>query len=157
MGEDGRAVALDMVVEPDAAAGLGHDRCERSLADLKRIAPQVVAVQLDQVEGVQERTVIMAAVANEIERGNAVIIAGNSLAVDDARLRTQTGQRVCDQREAAGEIVAGTAVEPHLRAGLAGNNAEAVMLDFMQPLPAGRQLIGFGWEARRDESGREGT
>jgi hypothetical protein len=26
---------------------LGHDRRERGLADLKRIAPQVVAVQLD--------------------------------------------------------------------------------------------------------------
>jgi hypothetical protein len=31
------------------------------------------------------------------------------------------------------------------------------VLDFMQPLAAGGQLIGFGWEARRDEPGREGT
>ena len=52
MGEDGWAVALDMLVEPDAGLGLGHDRCERGLADLKRITPQVVAVQLDQVEGI---------------------------------------------------------------------------------------------------------
>src|SRR5262245_62290857 len=50
MREDGRAVALDMLVEPDARAGLGQDRCERSLANLKRIAPKVVAVQLDEVE-----------------------------------------------------------------------------------------------------------
>ena len=34
MGEDGRAVALDMLIEPDACVGLGHDRCERGLADL---------------------------------------------------------------------------------------------------------------------------
>jgi hypothetical protein len=27
----------------------------------------------------------------------------------------------------------------------------------VQPLAAGRQLRGFGWEARRDEPGREGT
>jgi hypothetical protein len=53
MGEDGRAVALDMLVEPDGVS-LGHDRCERGLADLKRITPQVVAVQLDEVEGVEE-------------------------------------------------------------------------------------------------------
>src|SRR5262245_56367675 len=39
MGEDGRAVAFHVFVEPYAGAGLGHDRCERSLADLKRIAP----------------------------------------------------------------------------------------------------------------------
>src|SRR5262245_4809141 len=56
-----------------------------------------------------------------------------------------------------GEVVARAAVEPHLRASLAGNDAEAVMLDLMQPLAAGGQLIGFGWEARRDEPGREGT
>jgi hypothetical protein len=34
------------------------------------------------------------------------------------------------------EVVAGRAVEPHLRAVLAGNDAEAVVLDFMQPLAA---------------------
>ena len=78
MGEDGGAVALHMFVESDAGGGLGHDRREPGLADLKRIAPQVVAVQFDQVEDVQERAVIMAAVANEIERGNAVVIAGDS-------------------------------------------------------------------------------
>jgi hypothetical protein len=54
MCEDGRAVVLGMLVEPDAGTGLGHDRCERCLADLKRIAPQIIAVQLDEVEGVEE-------------------------------------------------------------------------------------------------------
>jgi hypothetical protein len=34
---------------------------------------------------------------------------------------------------------------------------EAVMLDLVQPLAAGWQLIGFGWKARRDEPGREGA
>src|SRR5215470_3131718 len=99
----------------------------------------------------------MAAVANEIERGNAVVVASNSLAIDDGRARTQACQRLDYQREAVGEIIARTAVEPHLRASLAGNDAEAVILDFVQPLAAGRQLIGFGREARRDEPGREGT
>ena len=54
VGEDGRAVALDVFVEPDAGAGLGRDRCERGLAHFQRIAPQVVAIQLDQVEGIEE-------------------------------------------------------------------------------------------------------
>ena len=70
-------VAFHVLVESNARVSLGHDRCERGLAEFKRIAPQVVAVQFDQVEGVQERAVIMAAVANEIERGNAVVIAGD--------------------------------------------------------------------------------
>jgi hypothetical protein len=82
-------------------AGLGHDRCERGLADLKRITPQVIAVQFDQVEGVEEYAFISALVTDEIERGNTVVIAGDSFAVDDAGPRAQAGQRLDDQREAA--------------------------------------------------------
>src|SRR5262249_12619449 len=51
----------------------------------------------------------------------------------------------------------GVAIDAHdadhradVRASLAGNDAEAVVLDLMQP-------IAFGWEARRDGPGREGT
>src|SRR5262249_9754767 len=92
-----------------------------------------------------------------IERGNGVVIAGDSFAVDDAGARAQPGERIDDQREAAGEVVAWTAVESHLHALLAGNDTEAVMLDLMQPIAAGRQFIGFGGKARRDEPGREAT
>jgi hypothetical protein len=96
MGEDGRAVALDMLIEPDADPSLGHDRCERGLADLKRIAPQVVAVQLDQVEGVEEYLVVSAVVPDEIERGNAIVIASDSFAVDNAGARAEASQRLDD-------------------------------------------------------------
>jgi hypothetical protein len=87
VGKEGRAVALDMLVEPDARAGFGHDRCERGLADFKRIAPQVVAVQLDEVKGVQECGLVSPLVTDEIEGSNAVVIAGDSFAVDDAGAR----------------------------------------------------------------------
>src|SRR5262249_532621 len=87
MGKDGLAIAFDMLIEPDAGAGLGHDRCKRGLADLKRIAPQVVVVQLDQVEGVEEYLVVSAVMPDEIERGNTVVIAGDSFAVDNAGAR----------------------------------------------------------------------
>ena len=52
MGEDGRAVALDMLVEPNAGAGFGQHARKCGLADLKRIVPQVVAIQLDRIESV---------------------------------------------------------------------------------------------------------
>src|SRR5262249_37459387 len=73
MGEDGRAIALDMLIEPDAGAGLGHDRRERCRADLKRIEPQVVAVQFNEFEGVQEYALVSALVTDETERGNAIV------------------------------------------------------------------------------------
>ena len=49
------------------------------------------------------------------------------------------------------------AVEPYPSAVLQGNNPKAIVLDLVQPLAAGGQFIGFGWKARRDEPGREGT
>src|SRR5262249_22464090 len=136
MGKDGRAVAFQMLVEAQAKASFGQRTSKRGLAHFQGIAPEIVAVQFDQVEGVQERAVIMAAVANEIERSNAVVIAGNSFAIDDAGTRTHARQRLDNQREAMGEVVAGTAVEPHLCALLAGNDAEAVVFDLVQPLAA---------------------
>jgi hypothetical protein len=85
MGENGRAVALDMLVEPDAGASLGQDRCERGLADHKRIAPQIIAIQLDQVEGIEERIAIMTSVADTLERCEPLVIARDGFPIDDAR------------------------------------------------------------------------
>jgi hypothetical protein len=45
-------IEFQMLVVPDAHAGLGQDRRERGLAHHKRIAAQIVPIQLDQVEGV---------------------------------------------------------------------------------------------------------
>src|SRR5258707_4184357 len=36
--------------------------------------------------------------------------------LDDARARAKAGQRINDQRKAMGEVIAGTAIEPHSRA-----------------------------------------
>jgi len=96
MSGDRRAVALDVLIEPDAGAGLGHDRCERCLADLKRIALQVVTVQFDEVEGVEQYALVSALVTDEIERGNAVVIASDSFAIDNAGARAQACQSLDD-------------------------------------------------------------
>jgi hypothetical protein len=96
-------------------------------------------------------------VRDEIERSNAVVIAGDSFAVDNAGARAQACQCLDDQREAAGEVVARTTVEPHLRGILAGDYPKTVVLDLLQPLTARGQCIDFGWKARSDEPGREDT
>ena len=67
----------------------GRGRCERGLADLKRVTPQVIAVQLDDVKGVEEDALVGAVVTDEIERGNAVVIARNRFVIDDAGARAQ--------------------------------------------------------------------
>jgi hypothetical protein len=40
------------------------------------------------------------------------------------------------QREAAREVISGTAIEPHSAVALAGDDAKAIVLDFVQPLIA---------------------
>jgi hypothetical protein len=76
------------------------------------------------------------------------IVTDDRLAViDDAGLGAQASYRLGDQPGAPCEVSAGTAVEPHLVAGLAGDNAEAVVLDFANPEPARRHRVGFGGHA----------
>src|SRR5262249_58662383 len=73
------------------------------------------------------------------------------------RARAQPGERINDQREAATEVIARPTVEPHPLTILAGDDSDSIVLNLMQPRAAGRQLVGFGGEARRNEAGREST
>src|SRR5262249_5300874 len=113
-----------MLVEAQPKASFGQSAAQRGLAHLQRIAPQVVAIELDQIEGVEEYASVSALVANKIERGHAVVVASYRFAIDDARARAQARQRFDDQREATREVVARTAIEPHPLTILASNDAE---------------------------------
>src|SRR5262249_32374067 len=91
------------------------------------------------------------------QAGHALVIASIRLDVDDAGPRAETSEGLDDKRESMGEVVAGAAVEPYVVAILSGDDAESVVLNLVQPQAAGRQLIGFGGEARRDEPGSQRT
>ena len=49
----------------------------------------------------------MMAVADEIERSDAVTVTGNRLTVEDARARAQASQRLDDQGKTISEIMPG--------------------------------------------------
>jgi hypothetical protein len=128
------ATGLDVVIESDRPR---HDICRGCLTDFEWIAADIVSVQLDQIEGVQERAAVMASIADVIEAHHAFAVADHRLTIDDAGSRTQPRQSLDDQRKAVGQVIAWAAVEPHFHAVLAG--AKAVVLDFMQPQwPGGR-------------------
>jgi hypothetical protein len=59
-----------------------------------------------------------------------------------------------NEREAIGEIIAGSAVELDPTADLAGDNPKPIMFDFVQPRFAGWRVRGFGGQAGGDEAGR---
>jgi hypothetical protein len=130
-------------------AALARAEASVALLHLQRVAAQVVAVKLDQVEGVEEDACVMPPVADAVEARHAVVVAGDSFVVDDAGARAQP--RLDDQREAVGQVVARSAVEPHAVAVLAGDDAETVVLDLVQPRSACWRLRRFGGEAGRDE------
>ena len=62
----------------DPVASENSKACKRCLTHREWIAPQVVAVKLDQVEGVEEP------IPDAVELRDPVIAARNRLAVDDA-------------------------------------------------------------------------
>jgi hypothetical protein len=48
------------------------------------VRPQVLAIQLDEVEGVEEHVPVMLAVADTLERCEPVVIARDGFPIDDA-------------------------------------------------------------------------
>jgi hypothetical protein len=76
--------------------------------------------------------------------------------INDAGPSAQASQRLDDQREAIGEIIASTAAELHLYAVLVGDDSKPVVLNLVQRFAARRQLVGLGSKTRRDEPGAEG-
>jgi hypothetical protein len=72
----------------------GYDRGERGLAHLQRITAQIISVQFDQVESIEEDALVSAVVTDEIERGNAIVVTGDSLAINDARAREREPVKV---------------------------------------------------------------
>jgi hypothetical protein len=64
---------------------LGQHRSEGGFADIERIASEVVAVQFDEVERVEEYVANIAPIADVVEACDAIFVADDCLAVDDAR------------------------------------------------------------------------
>jgi hypothetical protein len=55
-----------VLIQPQARTGLGQYGGERGLAHLKRVPAEVVAVQLDQVEGVEEDAGVVPPIADAV-------------------------------------------------------------------------------------------
>jgi hypothetical protein len=113
---------------------------------------QVIHAKLKQIEGVEEDRLVVVSVSNKIETRAPVSATSDRLAIDHARLTSKPRQALDDQREPVGQVVARTAIEPHLRAVLAGDDPETIMLDFMQPQRTAGRCGGLDGEARRDET-----
>jgi hypothetical protein len=85
VSKDGLAVTLDVLIPSQARSRFDQQGPQRRLMDVKRLTPQVVTIQLNKVEGVQKDLAIVAPISNSVKHWEPVVVAGNRLAVDDAR------------------------------------------------------------------------
>ncbi len=67
MGEHRRAMPGDVFVEHDARLGIAQQPRQRCLAVEKRAIPKILAIVLDQIEGVQHRAMRGLSAAQLIE------------------------------------------------------------------------------------------
>ena len=99
----GAQTVLNGTLQPGAARE-GQAR-ERRLARREWVAPQVIATQFDEMEGVEEDARVVVPIPDAVEARDPGITARYRLAVDDAGARGQLGQRLDDQREAVCQIM----------------------------------------------------
>jgi hypothetical protein len=98
--EHQRAVrVVEVLVEAQARRRAPQQARQSGLAHRERVAPQILAVQLDQVEGIEEYARVVALVPDAVERRDPVVTTGDCLAVDDTGPRMQCGERLDDERE----------------------------------------------------------
>src|SRR5262245_1654904 len=98
MREHGRTISLDVFIEPQARSGTPQYPCQRGLPCIERLTPQVVAVQLDQIEGVEKDAGVVAAVADAVEARHAVAVAATASPSQGAKQPTTPRRRARERR-----------------------------------------------------------
>jgi hypothetical protein len=124
-----------------------------ALAGFDRLATQILAVEFEQIECAEDYTGRVSLAADQVEYGKPLLVAGDGFAVDYAGTRGQGSDRGSSQRESASEIVtlAGEEADPIPLA--PRYDAEAVMLDLMNPVRPCRRLIGRARKAWLNDAG----
>ena len=120
---------------------------------LQRLLAPILAVEVEQIEheiadrGVRRVDMLL----QRFEIGDAGGQHEGNLAVDHRDLRRQAEQRLGDRRKAHRPVEPAPAEQRDFVAGLARDDAVAVIFHFMQPVAAGRHLGVERGELRLDE------
>jgi hypothetical protein len=135
--EDGKAAfVLQMLVQAYAVPALPQDAGERRLADLDWLPAYVGAVQLQQVERIQERLRLVLTVAQNMEGSHAPLVAAHDLFVNQAGANPEMVHGFDHPREAVGPVIAAPAQQPDANRIAASHQPITVVLDFVNPVCA---------------------
>jgi hypothetical protein len=79
---DRRAVVLEMLIQDQAQMRAFEQLSQQIFSPLDRLTPQVLAIQLEQIERAKDRTRVRTATADQFKDGKSVDVANNGLAID---------------------------------------------------------------------------
>jgi hypothetical protein len=108
------------------------------------LPPDVLAVHLQQIEGAEHCARVGAMTTDEVEHRKPTVIADDGFTIDDARAHRECCDGFGGEREAIDEIVA---IPAHQADGAAlpmSKDAEAVVLDLVNPAGGRLRLFGLG-------------
>jgi hypothetical protein len=82
--EDSGAVLAKVLIETQPGRCSRKQAYQCCLADVQRLASEIIPVQFDQVEGIEEHAIIIASVPDALKVRDAIVAAGDRLPIDDA-------------------------------------------------------------------------
>jgi hypothetical protein len=78
------SIVREVLVQTQSRKAPAQQARERRLARFQRLASQVLAIQLEEVKGVEEDMLARRLAPQPLEHRKPVLIAGDSLAIDQA-------------------------------------------------------------------------
>jgi hypothetical protein len=148
----------NMLVQLHGPGGFADQCAERALAILQRRPAQVFAAKLKQIESEEHGLGLrLAAVAQAVEHGNAILAADHHLAIDQAGAAGERGNGGSYGRIAVSPIDSTAGQEPHASSIAARQQSEAVQLYLVNPSRPGWGLGRRAGEAGFDEAIWPGT
>ena len=140
-----------MLVEGDALVGMTEKFRQDALALPDRRAPQVLAIEFEQVEREQHGGGIVTVPADQVENGEPLSLQTTASPSIQARAHRQHSQCRDDLREAACEVIALPGEQPHAPVSAPGHDAESVVLDLVNPAATFGRLLGRTRKAGLDD------
>jgi hypothetical protein len=117
--------------------------------------PQVLAIQFEEVEGVEEDMPTRRLAPQPFEYRGSVPIAGDCLAIDQAGTHLEVASGLGDERKAPGPVDAVPCQQPHANGVTSRHQPEAVVFDLVNPAGTARRVPAWGWEAGFDKARRQ--
>ena len=141
---DDRAVAAKMLVERDAIVRKSEQSGQPALAVLDWLSPNVLAVHHEQIERAKHSAGVSAMSAYQIEHCQAIVVADDSFSVDHTRSNGQSLDRLSGHGKPITEVMAIAGHQSDTAASAMRQDAEAIVLDLVNPARTRRWLLKRG-------------